>query len=269
MELRETLTAVTEDAVNRIYQAADDEYGIDKEYVLECYRKNHFATISRVMISLEMGNIKAAFKDAKYGLCGGWGTLSMDIAYGLMPEKMTDICRQQLTEALHGKSAYFMEDAAETAEKFSERYGETIEGIQEAKSKAARIKYQNKAEKPYVGMSVTSAKNTKLGAPSRVDEKKITYTIVPVTYGTMYWEKGGVSYFKADYKDGKITEVVDYRTYPDRKFSYGGSSGSSKSSFDPDDHDIEAYYADNRDVYDDYDDAYDGFLDDEGAWDDY
>ena len=34
---------------------------------------------------------------------------------------------------------------------------------------------------------------------------------------------------------------------------------SGKTSFDPDDHDIEAYYEDNRDEYDDYDDAYDGF----------
>ena len=47
------------------------------------------------------------------------------------------------------------------------------------------------------------------------------------------------------------------------------SSGSSKSSFDPDDHDIESYYDDYRDEYDDYDDAYDGFCDDEDAWDDY
>ena len=44
---------------------------------------------------------------------------------------------------------------------------------------------------------------------------------------------------------------------------------SSKSSFDPDDHDIEAYFEDNRDEYGDYDEAYEGFLDDEGAWDDY
>lgn len=41
------------------------------------------------------------------------------------------------------------------------------------------------------------------------------------------------------------------------------------SSFDPDDHDIEAYYDDNRDEYDDFEDAYEGFLDDDSAWDDY
>ena len=51
---------------------------------------------------------------------------------------------------------------------------------------------------------------------------------------------------------------------------YSGSSGSSSSSsFDPDDHDIEAYYDDNRDEYDSYEDAYEGFLDDESSWDDY
>ena len=47
------------------------------------------------------------------------------------------------------------------------------------------------------------------------------------------------------------------------------SYSSGKTSFDPDDHDIESYYDDYRDEYDDYDDAYDGFLDDEDAWDDY
>ena len=47
------------------------------------------------------------------------------------------------------------------------------------------------------------------------------------------------------------------------------SSGSGKSTFDPDDHDIEAYYDDHRDEYDDYDEAYEGFMDDEDAWDDY
>ena len=53
----------------------------------------------------------------------------------------------------------------------------------------------------------------------------------------------------------------------------GGSdkkdSTSATTEFDPDDHDIEGYYEDNKDEYDDIDDAYDGFEDDEEAWDDY
>ena len=44
---------------------------------------------------------------------------------------------------------------------------------------------------------------------------------------------------------------------------------TGSSTIDPDDHDIEAYYQDNIDEYDDYDDAYEGFLDDDSAWDDY
>ena len=46
-------------------------------------------------------------------------------------------------------------------------------------------------------------------------------------------------------------------------------STSATTEFDPDDHDIEGYYEDNKDEYDDIDDAYDGFEDDEEAWDDY
>ncbi len=54
-----------------------------------------------------------------------------------------------------------------------------------------------------------------------------------------------------------------------RRRSSSGSSSSSTSSFDPDEHDIEGYYEDNRDEFEDYDDAYDSFVDDESAWEDY
>ena len=48
-----------------------------------------------------------------------------------------------------------------------------------------------------------------------------------------------------------------------------GNSSSWEDSIDPDDYDIDAYYDDNRDVYDDWDEAWEGFMDDEEAWDDY
>ena len=46
-------------------------------------------------------------------------------------------------------------------------------------------------------------------------------------------------------------------------------STSATTAVDPDDHDIEGYYEDNRDIYEDIDEAYDGFEDDEDAWEDY
>jgi len=46
-------------------------------------------------------------------------------------------------------------------------------------------------------------------------------------------------------------------------------STSATTAVAPFDHDIEAYYEDNKDIYDSYDDAWDGFEDDEDAWDDY
>lgn len=52
-----------------------------------------------------------------------------------------------------------------------------------------------------------------------------------------------------------------------------GTTSNKKPSYadpiDPDDYDIEGYYEDHRDEFDDIDDAYDAFLDDEDAWDDY
>jgi len=47
------------------------------------------------------------------------------------------------------------------------------------------------------------------------------------------------------------------------------NSTSATTAVDPFDHDIEAYYEDNKDIYDSFDDAWDGFEDDVDAWDDY
>ena len=76
----------------------------------------------------------------------------------------------------------------------------------------------------------------------------------------------GLYCFGHKYKDKKAEKRTTSRS---NYRSRSKSSGSGKSSFDPDDHDIESYYDDFRDEYDDYDDAYDGFLDDEDVWDDY
>ena len=45
----------------------------------------------------------------------------------------------------------------------------------------------------------------------------------------------------------------------------------SASGFDPDDHDIDAYYEDYKDIedFEDIDDAYDDFEDNPNYWDDY
>lgn len=64
---------------------------------------------------------------------------------------------------------------------------------------------------------------------------------------------------------GKLPSGSGGSSYTTRK----KTSTSSTTEFDPDDHDIEGYYEDNRDEFDDIDDAYDAFEDDEDAWDDY
>lgn len=60
-----------------------------------------------------------------------------------------------------------------------------------------------------------------------------------------------------------------YGTSSSKKSTNSNSYRPSSSSRDFDQYDIEAYYEDNRDEYDDYDDAYEGFMDDDDAWDDY
>ena len=116
----------------------------------------------------------------------------------------------------------------------------------------------------------SQAYNTKLGAPARTDREKHLCRRCPLL-GHLYRDQGGRQVFPAYYGDNVNLDVWDTRSYlgkPSRKYSR--SSGSSSSSlFDPDDHDIEAYYEDNRDEYDNYEDAYDGFLDVFSAWDEY
>ena len=60
-----------------------------------------------------------------------------------------------------------------------------------------------------------------------------------------------------------------YGTSSSKKSTSSNSYRPSSSSRDFDQYDIEAYYEDNRDEYDDYEDAYEGFMDDDDAWDDY
>ena len=95
----------------------------------------------------------------------------------------------------------------------------------------------------------------------------------------------GLEEAREEVKKKELKEKQKNRQRTDHASSSGTSSskkssGTSKrrrnnsyspsySLPDPEDHDIEAYYEDNRDEYDDYDDAYEGFLDDDSAWDDY
>ena len=162
--------------------------------------------------------------------------------------------------------------AAADAEKFGKRYKVEIDGLESAKKKAARQEYERKPDVPAVGMTTSQACSTKLGAPSRTTRETGSWSHQKHTYGDMYWERGDRRLFTAHYCDGEITSVSDTRNSTATSpwvGSSGLSGGSSGSHFDPDDHDIEAYFEDNRDEYDDYDDAYEGFLDDEGVWDDY
>ena len=182
---------------------------------------------------------------------------------------MIEACEADLAEATKKNELYEIRPALRSAEDFSNRYGVEIDSLSRAKSKQSRLEYDSKPDVPRVGMSTSSARSTKLGAPARSTSDSQSWAGKKHTYGDMYWEQGGRQVFKAHYLDGSITDVWDTRNASGKRSGYRPSPDSRKSSFDPDDHDIEAYYQDNIDEYDDYDDAYEGFLDDDSAWDDY
>ena len=268
-KLRGNLDQEVKDAVSLLFEKAGSAYGLNEQAVRTCYAKDYFGKITEVMQSVENGAGMEAYNLARYGLGDDWSALPMDMAYGLRPKLITAGCEAALLSAVKSNELYEVSSAVGSAEKFSNRYHVTVDGLESAKKKEERLEYANKPDIPAVGMSTSQARSTKLGSPTRTTKESQSWSHKKHTYGDMVWEKSGQQIFRAHYLDGEITDVYDSRNTTAKSPWVSSLSGSSHSSFDPDDHDIEAYYDDNRDEYDDYDDAYEGFLDDEGAWDDY
>lgn len=269
--LRETLSDTVKSSIKAWFGETGEAYGLQADAVTTCYSENRFIRIVDVMKSLEEGAGMEAYVTARSGLDEDWSALPMDIAYGLRPKLMKAGCEAHLLSAQKSNDLYDIESAVRSAKEFENRYGITIDGIENAESKQKRLEYANKPDIPAVGMSVAQAKSTKLGSPSRTTKETGSWSHAKHTYGDMYWDRGDRQIFRVHYYDGEITDVYDSRNVTEKSPWAGsrGSGSSSKPVFDPDDHDIEAYYQDNLDEYDDYDDAYEGFLDDEGVWDDY
>ena len=269
-ELRALLKENVYKAIDTVFDGSDHKSGLDKQDVRSCYREGYFGNIISVMQAVDEGAGMTAYSRACYRKDGGGRELPMDIAYGLRPKLIRAGCEADLQNAVKSNELYMVRDAVRNAEKFQTRYKVTVDGLENAKKKEERLEYASRPEVPAVGMSTSAARSTKLGAPTRTTTDTGMWSHKKHTYGDMYWDRNGKQIFKAQYFDGEITAVYDTRNAAGvSPWTSSHNSSSSSSSFDPDDHDIEAYYADNSDEYDDYDDAYEGFLDDEGAWDDY
>ena len=268
---RQALTEFVRGTIEKLFGEKDVLHGVSEDAVLEDYRREGFPYIIKTMEAVEEGDGLKAFDLNSYHMDEDWSALSMDVAYCLYPDMMTEACETYLDDAIKSNTLYEVRAAVQSAEEFSNRYGVKIKNLSRAKSKQSDLEYASKPDVPKVGMSTSSARSTKLGAPTRTTSDSGSWAGKKHTFGDMYWDKGGRQVFKAHYRDREITEVWDTRNSRGSRSTYRPSSSSSsrKSSFDPDDHDIESYYNDYRDEYDDYDDAYDGFLDDEDAWDDY
>ena len=273
-KLRNALSANVKACIKSWFGDTGEAYGLQERSVTTCYTKDRFGKIVNVMRSVESGAGMEAYDLARYGLDEDWSALPMDIACGLRPKLLKAGCEAHLLSAVKSNDLYDVKSAVSSAKEFENRYGITIDGLKNAESKQKSLEYAEKPYIPAVGMSVSKARSTKLGSPTKTTTETGSWAHAKHTYGEMYWYQGDRMIFKAHYLDGEITDVSDVRNSTAKSpwvssRRAGSSSSSSKSSFDPDDHDIEAYYQDNRDEYDDYDDAYEGFLDDEGVWDDY
>ena len=268
-ELRVRLDRYVKDVITQCFESADNTCGLDEWAVRNCYRNNYFGKINEMMRSVENGAGMEAYNLSCHELDDDWSALPMDIAYGLRPKLITAGCQAALLSAVKSDELYKVRSAVNCAEMFAARYGARVDGLEDAKKKEERLEFANRPDVPAVGMSASKARSTRLGAPTRTTTGKGSWSHKEHTYGDMVWESGGREIFRVHYFDGEITDVYDNRSSTAKSPWTSSRSGSPKTSFDPEDHDIEAYYEDNRDEYSSYDDAYEGFLDDEGAWDDY
>ena len=269
-ELRRDLEWGVEDAADAVFEKAGDDYVITKSAFLTCYREKRFEKIIEVAQLVESGSGKEAYDYASSGLKEDWRAVPMDVAYGLDPKLLTSGCEAALKSAVKTNDLDEVSTAVDRAQRFADRYQVKPDNLYSAQKKEEVLEYENKPEVPEIGMKTWDARDTKLGPPSETTRRKQSFAHQTHESGDMYWYKDGRQIFKAHYMDYEITNVSDTRNVKppsSRSLSYSG--GSSDSTFDPEDHDIEGYYEDYRDEYDDYDDAYDGFLDDEDAWDDY
>ena len=267
---RTSLSKTTENCIKEWCDGSE----IDPMDVLRLYEEGKFPQIVSVMNSIENGSDLEAYNAALFDPEEEWTAFPMDIAYALMPDQITAGCESSLMSAVEENGEYRLNLAIWNAENFEKRYNVELENLQKAQKKKEQLEYANKPEIPKAGMSYSQACSTKLGSPTRTTRDSGMWSHTTHYFGDMYWERGDKTIFKAHYSDGKITDVSDMRNTkaapnPWRRSSSSSPTARSSSSFDPEDHDIEAYYEDNRDEYDDYDDAYEGFLDDEGMWDDY
>ena len=269
--LRAKLDFEINSSINDLFGEDDEKYGIKRGAVSKCYRKARFNKILDIMKYVNDDDGRSAYEIGRYGLSEDFSALPMDIAFGLSPDLMISSCEELMKSAMNSTDYSEVRDVVDTMEKFAARYDVTITDMDKAKAKRDRLEYANKPQIPKVGMSISEAKSTKLGAPTRTTKKTNYWSHKNHTYGTMYWDRGDRQIFRADYFDGYIDQVWDTREYSGKPPSYSSYNATPRKSksIDPDDHDIEAYYDDHRDLYLDYEDAYDGFLDDEDAWDDY
>ena len=268
-ELRLFLSVNVDKTIESLFGKSKMGYGLDEETVKDCHWNGEFGTIIQVMQAVENGAGMEAYNLACKKLDKDWSALPMDIAYGLRPNLIMAGAKAAVLSAIKTNELSDIRKAVGYAQLFEDRYNVRVEGLDNAKRKKEQLEYAAKPDIPAVGMSVSKARSTKLGSPTRTTQESGSWMHKKHTYGDMVWERGDKQIFRAHYKDGKITEVYDTRNTTGKSPWRRSTGSSSKSSFDPDDHDIEAYYEDHRDEYDDYDDAYDGFLDHEADWDDY
>ncbi len=292
-KLRRELDEEVADTIEIIEKKTGGQYEPDSSAIRKCYYNDGFRTIVYAMKDMEAGDGAEAFLTCGRSRKEEWGRVVSDIAYGLYPELFREGLEQAVLGVPDEEYYYKAHLIIGSAKTFSEMYGLPVPGLEKAEKAETRLEgYPETPAVPTVGMSLQQAKSTKIGAPTRTITGSGSWMGKKHYYGEMYWDKNGKQIFKAHYLDGKITDVSDTRnstatrpsgrtTYSSGKSSSGksssGKSSSGKSSsgrsssggFDPEEHDIEGFYEDNRDEYDDYEDAYDAFLDDEDAWDDY
>lgn len=230
-ELRLELDGETLAALSVIYQNAGSTGPKlpQQNDVIAYYQRDGFSHLCRLMTKAEEGNPEEVFRDWK----PGWSYSLKNGDDWVLPDLLYLLWPEKILHAYESR----MQEAIESADA-----GDLEEAIHQIK----RAVTDGEGLQGRYGCSL-----------SNLEEGQELLASLQ----TEYRERAAQA---EEERKRRIQEQFD-QIYSSHKSDYNAGA----DPVDPDDHDIDGYYEDYKDEYDDVDDAWDGFLDDEDAWEDY
>ncbi len=286
LPLKPWLPLTIKNQYNKTWQLAMNGYHFSAAHTFEQLSKEYYNTSNYSSSILFAREFCLA---CDYNDNGDYKHAKSKVDYKVTPTLNDRSNYPKLTEEQESYVRKMVNAINENYEAHRAEYEEEDRKKNEAEKARKEREEAKKREAPYVGMSEQKIDSTDLGRHSEYYKNFNTETISGEIYhaSMYYWNSGSETIFTARCVNGAVYNVWDNRDRHVKNNKDVNSSKSSNSSttkkkstttkkettteFDPDDHDIDLYYEDYKDVegFEDIDDAYDDFEDNPEYWDDY